>query len=206
MNCTAHSLAKLTLLALATTLLVACANPAVNDSLTSTAQHSSIHVEGVPGEVRTTLEKITAVVTAIDYKTRSVTLKDAQGQQRSLQAGPKVRHFERIKVGDLVQANAAEETLIFLPDQGAAADDGIIERLLNSAKGDQPGLVVSSSEQSTVMVKAVDLSAHTATLQYPDGRSKIVAVRPDVPLTAASVGRLVVIRVTTAMVISVAKP
>ncbi|MBX9754159.1 MAG: hypothetical protein K2X80_05365 [Pseudomonadaceae bacterium] len=207
MQLTPHRHAKLCLLTLATTLLVACASPAPTDaSLSSSAQSSSIHVEGVPGEVRTNLEKTTATVTAIDYKTRKVTLKDDQGHQRSLHAGPRVMHFEQVKVGDRVHASAAEETLIFLQDQGASADDGIIQRLLKDAKDDQPGLALSESEQVTVRVQSVDLAKHSATLQYPDGRSRTIAVRPDVALSEAAVGSLVVIRITTAMVIWVEKP
>ena len=207
MQLTPRQPVKLCLLILTTSLLAACASPAPTDaSLSASSKSSSIHVEGVPGGVRTNLEKITATVSAIDYKTRKVTLKDEQGNQRSLHAGPRVMHFEQVKVGDRVHASAAEETQIFLQDQGASADDGIIQRLLKDAQGDQPGLALSESEQVTVRVQSVDLAQHTATLQYPDGRSRTLAVRPDVQLSEAAVGSLVVIRITTAMVIRVEKP
>lgn len=199
--------AKLCLLTLATSLLMACSSTApTNAKLDSDAQTSSIHIEGVPGEVRTNLAKITATVSAIDYKTRTVTLKDDLGQQRSLQADPRVQQLEQVKPGDRVYISAAEETLIFLQDQGVTAHDGVVERVLKDAKSDQPGMVLSESEQVTLRVQSVDLAKHSVTLQYPNGNSRTLAVRPDVALSADAVGRLVVIRVTTAMVVRVEKP
>lgn len=208
MQFTPHRQAQLCLLTLASALLMACSNPSTETNPTVN-NHSSIHVEGVPGAVHTNLEKTSSTVTAIDYKTRKVTLADDQGQQRSLHADPRVMHLDRVKVGDRVHTSAAQETLVFLQDQGVSADDGIIEQLLKDAEDgqtDEPGLTLSESEQVTVRVKSVDLAKHTATLQYPDGHLRTIAVRPDVALDETMVGSLLIIRVTTAMVIRVEKP
>lgn len=198
---------QLAMLALAGSLLTACSStPAPDSSLHSKAQHSTIQLQGVPGGVYTKVESITATVTAIDYQSRQVSLQDPLGNQRTLHAGPNVQHLERVKVGDRVQANAAEETAIFLQERGVAADDGIIERLLREAKSDQPGLAMSSSEQVSARVVAVDLEQHSATLQSPNGKQRTFAVRPDVHLSPSAVGSQVIIRTTTAMLIRVSKP
>lgn len=198
---------QLVMLALAGSLLTACSStPAPDSSLHSKAQHSTIQLQGVPGGVYTKVESITATVTAIDYQSRQVSLQDPLGNQRTLHAGPNVQQLERVKVGDRVHANAAEETAVFLQGRGVAADDGIIERLLREAKSGQPGLAMSGSEQVTARVVAVDLAQHSATLQYPNGKQRTFAVRPDVALSPSSVGSQVVIRTTTAMLIRVEKP
>ena len=188
-------------------LLSACANPPASEGpLSSTHTHSNIQLEGVPGSVQTKLKTTTATVSAIDYKTRQVSLKDDHGNQQTLQANPNVQHFEQVKIGDRVHADAAEETAVFLSDRHAVADDGIIQRLLQQATSGQPGMALHSSEQVTAIVTAVDLAQHSVTLQYPNNISRIVRVRPDVVLDEHSVGSRVIIRVNTAMLIRVEKP
>ena len=60
--------------------------------------------------------------------------------------------------------------------------------------------------QVVATVVAIDMHKHKATLEFPDGSRKTVAVRPDVDLTQRKVGEKVVIRKTEAMAISVDKP
>ena len=188
-------------------LLSACANPPASEGpLSSTHAHSNIQLEGVPGFVQTKLKTTTAMVSAIDYKTREVSLKDDHGNQQTLQASPNVQYFEQVKVGDRVHADVAEETAVFLSDRHAVADDGIIQRLLQQATSGQPGMALHSSEQVTAIVTAVDLAQHSVTLQYPNNISRIVRVRQDVVLDEHSVGSRVIIRVNTAMLIRVEKP
>ncbi|MFZ2321381.1 MAG: hypothetical protein WAW12_16095 [Pseudomonas sp.] len=195
------------LLTLATLLLVACSSsPTLEGPLSSTTQHSNIQLQGVPGSVRTQVKTTTATISAIDYQTRQVTLKDAQGHRQTLQANPNVQRFEQVKVGDRVHAEVAEETAVFLSARGIAADDGIIQRLLQQARSDQPGMALHSSEQVTAQVTAVDLAQHSVTLRYPNGISRTVLVRPDVALDEHAVGSQVVIRVSTAMLVRVEKP
>ena len=56
-----------------------------------------------------------------------------------------------------------------------------------AAKGEQPGGMVAETMRTTATVTAVDLEAHTATLQFEDGSTETVDVRPDVELTSESV-------------------
>ena len=199
--------AQTSLLTLATLLLVACSSsPTLEGPLSSTTQHSNIQLQGVPGSVRTQVKTTTATISAIDYQTRQVTLKDAQGHRQTLQANPNVQRFEQVKVGDRVHAEVAEETAVFLSGRGVAADDGIIQRLLQQARSDQPGMALHSSEQVTAQVTAVDLAQHSVTLRYPNGIRRTVLVRPDVALDEHAVGSQGVIRVSTAMLVRVEKP
>ena len=90
--------AQTSLLTLATLLLVACSSsPTLEGPLSSTTQHSNIQLQGVPGSVRTQVKTTTATISAIDYQTRQVTLKDAQGHRQTLQANPNVQRFEQVK-------------------------------------------------------------------------------------------------------------
>jgi hypothetical protein len=49
----------------------------------------------------------------------------------------------------------------------------------------------------------MDTTLRTATLQLPDGSERTIKVRPDVEMKTEYLGRQVVLRVTTAVAISV---
>jgi hypothetical protein len=58
----------------------------------------------------------------------------------------------------------------------------------------------------TATVTAIDLQSHKATLRFPDGSTRTVAVRRDVDLTKRHVGEEVVIRITEMLALDVQKP
>src|SRR3990167_4022827 len=101
------TLTKLTLLSLSSALLLACTTAPSHDALESKSRTNSSFVEGVAGGAFSEVEKISATVNAIDYKTRSVMLKDAQGNKRTVIASPDVANLDQVKVGDQVNIVAA---------------------------------------------------------------------------------------------------
>jgi hypothetical protein len=196
------------LLSFTTTVLTACATepkPA-SDMLSSKTNVSEIHAEGVPGGVNTAVTEMTAKISAIDYKKRTVTLEDDKGNRRTLVVGPEAVNFEQIKKGDVLKVTYVEETVVYLRKKGAPANDGAGVVAARSAPGEKPAGVIAATNEITAIVKAVDLKAHTATLKFPDGSSKTVAVRPDVDLSKAKTGEEVVINITAAIAIAVQKP
>ena len=56
---------------------------------------------GVAGAAQTV--KVTATITAIDAATRAVTLKGPQGKEIVITAGPEVKNFAQMKVGEVVR-------------------------------------------------------------------------------------------------------
>ena len=62
--------------------------------------------------------KITATITAIDKKTRDITLKGPQGNEVTLTAGPAVKNFDQMKVGDQVKAEYVEALTLELKKGG----------------------------------------------------------------------------------------
>ena len=78
-----------------------------------------------PGKGTTTnVVRITASVEAIDPATRTVTLKGPRGNLVDVTAGPEVKRFDEIKVGDLVVVRYTESLTLELKKGGA----GIRER------------------------------------------------------------------------------
>jgi len=197
-------LTKLTLLGLSSALLLACTTAPSNDVLQSKNRSSSTFVEGVPGGAFSEVDKITATVSAIDYKTRSVTLKDPQGNKRTVTAGPEVSNLEQVKVGDPVTIIAALETVVYLQERGQAAEDGAAGIALGAA-GSNIGVFKTNTEQHTAEVTAVDIERHQVTLQFADMSSRTMPVRKDVAISAKDIGKKVVIKTTHGIAVKVEK-
>jgi len=94
-----------------------------------------------------------ATVTAIDPSTRMVTLKGEKGQTFDVEAGPEVKNFDQIKVGDVVKATYTESLAFKLVPKGetpaapAAASQGVARIPGGAAVGQQ---VTSSFKVASV--------------------------------------------------------
>src|SRR5207244_178156 len=62
--------------------------------------------------------KLTATITAIDKATRDVTLKGPQGNEETVTAGPDVKNFDKMKVGDQVNVEYIEALTLELKKGG----------------------------------------------------------------------------------------
>ena len=149
---------------------------------------------------------MTATVTGIDAASRDVTLVSRDGKKTTVKCGPDVINFDQIRVGDQVKVMVTEELAVAMATSGAPASDGGASVVALAPKGARPGGIVANTVQVTAKVTAINLKKHKATLQFPDGTTRTVAVRPDVDLTQRKVGEEVVIRCTQALAISVEKP
>ena len=152
--------------------------------------------QGVPGGVVVETHKVTATVTGIDVANRKVTLVTPDGQKTTVTCGPEVVNFGQIRVGDQLKATVAEELAVAMAADAATPSDGAATLVALAPKGAKPGGIVSNTVQVTAKVTAIDLKHHKATLQFPDGTTRTVAVRKDVDLTQRKVGEEVVIRAT----------
>jgi hypothetical protein len=204
MPLTPLTLTKLTLLSLSSALLLACTSAPSQDALEGKSRTTSTFVVGVPGGASSEIEKISATVSAIDYSSRSVTLSDAQGNKRTVVAGPDVNNLQQVKVGDRVNINAAVETVIYLQERGQHVADGTAALALTG--NSNIGVLRAANEQYTAVVTAVNPARQQVTLQYADHSSKTLPVRKDIPLSNVYVGKQVVFDVTRVMAITVEKP
>ena len=77
---------------------------------------------GVAGAAQTV--KVMATITAIDAATRAITLKTSQGKEVALTAGPEVKNFAQMKVGDQVNAEYVEALTLELRRAAARLSHG----------------------------------------------------------------------------------
>ena len=161
---------------------------------------------GVPGGVVIDTYQITAKVAEVDHAKRQYTLVTPDGKKTQYKAGPEVTNFDQVREGDRVKATVTEQLVVRVREKGETPSDGETSLVALAPKGEKPGVVMADTTEVTARVKSVDLKNHKATLEFPDGTAKTVAVRPDVKLSSTDVGREIVIRATEAVAVHVEKP
>lgn len=160
-----------------------------------------------PGVAGGTLEetiKGTATVAAIEPATRKITLQTQDGKA-TFTAPEQMQNFDQLKAGDKVNATLHEQLVIFV-DQGrdpAAVHSAVLSR---APKGAKPGAIVAETFEVVSTVKSIDKESRLATLQFIDGQTRTIAVRPDVDLSKYKVGDSVVIRITQQLTLLTESP
>jgi len=161
-----------------------------------------------PGGIAVQTTVTTSTVTAIDYKARTFTLKGEKGDSVSLTAGPEVKNFAQLKVGDVVSVETVESIGIFVTPKGQVAPSAGKTQYLETAKpGQKPGMVAVETETVTATVTAIDQKTRMVTLKGPAGNSRTIKVGPDAKrLNEVKVGDEVTVTVTIGTAISVTTP
>ncbi|MDG1582677.1 hypothetical protein [Pseudomonas sp. GOM6] len=189
-------------LSLASALLLGCQSNGT-DELDTTQTRSEAYTPGVPGGAVTETEELLATVSAVDKANRRFTLRDARGNSHSFNAPAEMQNFDQLSVGDKVRAKVAMERVVYLRQPNDVSADGAAGLLATAPQGNKPGMLAAETVEVTAVVKGMDTTLRTATLQLPDGSERTVKVRPDVEMKTDYLGRIVVLRMTSAVAISV---
>jgi hypothetical protein len=148
-----------------------------------------------------------ATVTAVDKAKRTFTLTARDGKAHTFTAGPEMRNFNQMNVGDKVEATYAEEMSISVNKMGGAPKVEAKEAVVRAPKGDKPGIIVASSTEITGVVTAIDQKARTVTLKGPRGKEATFPVKEGVKgFSNMAKGDNVVISYTEALSIAVVTP
>ena len=160
--------------------------------------------DGIRGTETITVE---GAITAIDPTSRRVTIKGGAGNEVSMVAGPEVKNFAQLKVGDLVTLNFIESLTLQLKKGGK----DLVERVESSdtvtAKpGELPMGGVAKTVHIVADVIAVDPATGVVTLRGPQ-RTVDLKVKDKEILAQIAVGDQVDAEFVEAVLISVsAKP
>lgn len=147
-----------------------------------------------------------AEVEAVDYETRVVTLRRADGEEIVFTAGEEVRNLEQVVVGDMLVAEYIETVSIeVVANDGTEASEASSGATARAEKGEMPGYAAMDTTVVTATVEEINIEANTFKLKEADGSiHEYVARNPD-NLTRAKVGDLVITTVSTAVAIAVEK-
>ena len=123
-----------------------------------------------PGALVGDVVKAEAVVTAIDKKTRTVTLKGEDGNVFDVVVGKAAKNFAQIKVGDRVVAEHMEALTIEL-SKGSGLRETTEKDINETAKlGQKPGAVKGRQIDFVADVKEVDAKTGIVTILGASGR------------------------------------
>jgi hypothetical protein len=120
-------------------------------------------------------------VIKIDAATRTVTLKNQDGET-SIVAGPEVKNFAEIKVGDrfdVVYEMAVAIELVKVKNPGAPSEQ-VTTSTATAPQGDKPGIITTNTITATANVEAIDATKNVVSLRGPQGNVfKVKVQNPD---------------------------
>ena len=118
----------------------------------------------------TSTTKASAVIVAINPESREVSLKTASGKVFEIVAGPEVKNFDQLKVGEKVHVGYVEALSLELKKNGkgarAAKEDAAA---VQAAKGEKPGAAAGRTVTVLADVVSVNQKTQMVTLQGPRG-------------------------------------
>jgi hypothetical protein len=142
---------------------------AIAFAASASAQTGAVAVGTAPGKagIAQTV-KMTATITAIDKATRDVTLKGPQGNEVVVTAGPEVKNFANMKVGDQVDVQYVEALTLELKKGGGMVVARTEQSGAVGAKpGEKPAGAIGRQVTIVADVVAVDPAKQVVTLKGP---------------------------------------
>jgi Cu/Ag efflux protein CusF len=169
-------------------------------------------VATAPGKaVAAQTTKVSATVVGIDAATRTVSLKTASGKVVDIVAGPEVKNFDQIKVGDVVAAEYVQALSLELKKRTAGSKapgaPTVDQGAARTAPGEKPGVAGGRQITALADVVAVDTKTHLVTLRGPRGNQVDLNVQDPAQLKNIKKGDQVEVVYTEAVaVVVVATP
>lgn len=154
----------------------------------------------LPGPVTAASAGVTlqGQITALDPATRAVTVTGADGSSLEVVAGPDVRNFSQLKVGDKVTLDYRAAIALDLKPAGSAPV-GVTQSQAGTVpiRGATPGGARSTTIDIVTEVAAVNPEANTIALRGPRGNTQLIAVeREDLRAKLPSVKRGDLVRIS----------
>ena len=120
-------------------------------------------------------------VIKIDAATRSITLKNQDGES-TIVAGPEVKNFAEIKVGDrfdVVYELAIAIELVKVKNPGATSEQ-VTTATTTAPQGDKPGMITTNTITATANIEAIDATKNIVSLKGLQGNIfKVKVQNPD---------------------------
>lgn len=148
--------------------------------------------------------KAQAVIGALDAASRVITLKTADGRSVDIVAGPEVKNFAQLKVGDKVNVQYVRALSLELKKVGApTGQTGATVGAAAAPVGAKPGAAAGAQVTVVADVTAVDPKTQLVTLKGPKGNMVDLQVRDPGQLKLIKVGDKIEAVYTEALAVSV---
>src|SRR5262249_3578618 len=116
---------------------------------------------------------VTATIKEIDKTTRMVTFTNPDSSEDVVWAGPEVKRFDELKVGDKVTMTYYASHVYKVRKPGDPPLAAASSAAITPSKGKNPGGSMGVQTTSTVTVKSVDTAAGSITVVTSDGRTVV---------------------------------
>ena len=117
----------------------------------------------------------TARVDAIAADSRLISLTTSDGRKSTIQAGPEIRNFDQIKVGDEVKVTYKAALAASISKSKDTPKETYDAGAVRAAEGEKPAAAVGQTMTTTVVIESVDKSFDTVTFKRPDGFTRTIA-------------------------------
>jgi Cu/Ag efflux protein CusF len=152
-------------------------------------------------EVTSEIKTETGVVEAIEAQSRSVTIRRPDGTVVTTVAGPNVKQFDAIKIGDKVKAQYYENLVIRVKAPGEPAVDTDVKDATPSGQA-LPGGTKARQRTLTCTITAIDMNTPSITFTSANGWKYSSKVRDKSALAKVKVGDKVDLVWTDALLVS----
>jgi hypothetical protein len=163
----------------------------------SMARTAMAQAKTVSSEMRTE----TGTIEAIDAPGRAVTIKKADGTFVTTVAGPDVKRFDELKVGDKITARYYENLVIRVKRPGESEVDSKVKATTGSEQA-LPGGTKAKQRTITATISAIDPTTPSITFTGPNGYKYTSKVQDTEALAKVKVGDKVDIVWTEAVLVS----
>lgn len=189
------SACKVLVIGLLTLGMFACAKtppPPAPDTTTPLTWQSS--------ELKTTV----ATVTAVNLKTRKVTLRSPEGRAFTIHVGKDAVNLRQVKKGDVITVTFSRELEVFLAEPGEQINEQTV--VVATAKpGSKPRGVGVAQTIVTAKIYAVDKVNQLVKLEFIDGTDVVVKAQNPANLDKVKAGDTIAISYIEAVDIAVKK-
>ena len=147
----------------------------------------------------------TALVLAVNHKTRMVTLKMENGKKAIFKASPEIKRLNEVKKGDTVRAQVYQSLALEVREPTAEETKNPTTVLLAAERGgmDSPPEVAAAGVIHTIVkVVAINSQEETVRVQLPSGKKHTVRAKDPKNLDLIKVGDTIAITYTEALAVS----
>ncbi len=167
-------------------------------ALVSTAQTAMAQARTITSEVRTEA----GTIEAIEVASRTVSLRKADGTIVTTVAGPDVKRFDELKIGDKVTAKFYENVVVRLKLPGEPEETSA-QKATTYAPATLPGGTKAKQLTITATISAIDMAIPSVTFTGPNGWKYTSKVQDKEALGKVKVGDKVDIVWTEAVLVSI---
>lgn len=164
-----------------------------------------VNAQPAPSVSKGAMVTETATIVAIDVTNRMVSLKAEDGTVETVYAGPEVKRFSELKVGDKVTFKYYESVVFSIQKPGEKPPADVPPSLVRST-GAKPGGTLSQQMTAVVTVQAIDMSVPSITIKTDRGETMHFKIEDKSNLKGVKVGDKVQVTYTQALAVSVDSP